>query len=59
MDKRKAAEIILHAIDDYAPVTVNRNMKKWWLDAIMIGLTEIEKKKKPQELQLPGNQGNS
>lgn len=47
MDKRKAAEIILHAIDDYAPVTVNRNMKKWWLETIIVGLEEVEKIETP------------
>lgn len=43
MDKRKVAEIILQAIDDYAPVQVDWNNKKWWIDAILAGLTEVEK----------------
>lgn len=47
MDKRKTAEIILQAIDDYAPVTVNRNMEKWWLEAIIVGLEEAEKAETP------------
>lgn len=47
IDKRKAAEIILQAIDDYAPVTVNRKMEKWWIEAIIVGLEEAEKTETP------------
>ena len=48
-DKRKAAEIILNAIDDYAPITVNRNHEKWWIEAIMVGFREIEELEKNVE----------
>ena len=42
MDKRKTAEIILQSIDDYAPVQVDWNNKKWWVDAIVEGLKKAE-----------------
>ena len=42
MDKRKAAEIILQVIDDYAPAQVNWTQKDWWIDAIVEGLKKTE-----------------
>lgn len=42
MGKRKAAEIILQAIDDYAPAQVNWTQKDWWINAIVEGLKKIE-----------------
>lgn len=42
MDKWKAAEIILQAIDYHGPVQVNRNMKDHWNSAILRGLTMID-----------------
>ena len=41
-DKRKAAEIILQAIDDHGPVQVNWNMEDYWISAILRGLTMID-----------------
>jgi hypothetical protein len=41
MDKWKAAEIILQAIDDHCPVQVNWNMKNHWISAILRGLTMV------------------
>lgn len=48
MDKRKKAEIILHAIDVYGPVNVNWNFEGMWLDAIVRGLCEAEKAETPR-----------
>ena len=61
MDKRKAAEIILQAIDDHGPVQVDWNMKEFWISAILRGLTmaDLSEKQKPQEVQLPGNQSDT
>jgi hypothetical protein len=42
LDKRKAAEIILQAIDDHGPVQVNWNMEDHWISAILRGLTMID-----------------
>lgn len=47
MDKRKAAEIILQAIDDHAPVQVNWAQEGLWINAILRGLTEVEKTETP------------
>lgn len=58
VDKRKTAEIILQAIDDHGPVQIDWNMKKFWISAILRGLTmaDLSEIQKPQELHLPGNQ---
>ena len=47
MDKRKAAEIILDAINHSGPVNVNWNNKEWWIKTIMIGLARAEKAETP------------
>lgn len=47
MDKRKAAEIILKAIDYSGPVNVDWNNKEWWTKTIMTGLAEAEKAETP------------
>ena len=47
MDKRKAAEIILEAINYSGPVNVNWNNKEWWIKTIMIGLARATKKETP------------
>ena len=61
VDKRKAAEIILQAIDDHGPVQVDWNMKEFWISAILRGLTmaDLSEKQNPQELHLPGNQSDT
>lgn len=41
MNKRRAAEIILQAIDDHAPVQVDWNMQDLWISAILKGLTMV------------------
>lgn len=46
MDKRKAAEIILQAISEHAPVQINWNYEDIWINAILRGLTEVEKGEK-------------
>lgn len=47
MDKRKAAEIILQAIDYSGPVNVDWNNKEWWIKTIMIGLMKAENAETP------------
>lgn len=47
MDKRKAAEIILQAIAEHAPVQINWNHEDLWINAILRGLTEVEKAETP------------
>ncbi|MFR3729136.1 hypothetical protein [Lacrimispora sp.] len=47
MDKRKAAEIILQAIAEQAPVQINWNHEDLWINAILRGLTEVEKAETP------------
>ena len=42
MNKRRAAEIILQAIDDHGPVQVNWNMENHWISAILRGLTMVD-----------------
>jgi len=41
MDKRRAAKIILQAIDDHAPVQIDWNMQDLWINAILRGLTMV------------------
>lgn len=43
MTKREKAEIILNVLDKKAPTNINWHMEEKWLDAIMEGLTAIEK----------------
>lgn len=47
MDKRKAAEAVLKAIDYSGPVNVDWNNKEWWIRTIVIGLIEAEKAEPP------------
>ena len=42
MNKRRAAEIILQAIDDHGPVQVNWSMENQWISAILRGLTMVD-----------------
>ncbi len=42
MNKRRAAEIILQAIDDHGPVQVNWYMENHWISAILRGLTMVD-----------------
>lgn len=48
MDKRKVAKIILDEIEQNAPVTINRNFEKMWINVIVAGLTKAEK------VEIPG-----
>lgn len=49
MTKREKAEIILQAIDDFSPATVDFDDKDWWMEAIMKGLTDVEKGETDEE----------
>ena len=47
MDKRKAAEIILQAIDNLVPVQINWYHEDLWIKAIVAGLSAAEKAETP------------
>lgn len=57
MTKRRAAEIILQAIDDHGPVQVNLNMEDQWISAILRGLTMVDfaEKAESPEAATPGD----
>lgn len=43
MTKREKAKIVLNVLDLHAPANINKNLESNWIDAIMRGLTVIEK----------------
>lgn len=40
--KEEKAKVILNAIDELAPTTINWNLEKQWINAIVAGLKQIE-----------------
>lgn len=44
LDKREVALIILEVFDLKAPVIINRNFEEQWIEAIVEGLREAERR---------------